>query len=153
MQASVLSERLSKAVHVLISTASHKNSRSCMFEACTTFQKLHSTPVSRSLRQCCIALSMKWWQGSRCLPAWLHSLTSWHLSSGHRSCRSQGMLPLACRACICAASCPAALGTAPATCLTPAASTTFQPLEPACYCCRPHSPARCGRYVSRLPQP
>ena len=94
-----------------------------MYEACTTFQKLHSTPVSRSLRQCCIALSMKWWQGSHYIPAWLHNLTGWHLSSGHCSCRRQGMLPLACRACICAAFCPAALGTAPATCLTPAAST------------------------------
>ena len=126
-----------------------------MDDARTTFQKLHSTPVSRSLRQCCIALSMERWQGSHCLPCCLHSQTSWHLSSGHRSCRRQGMLPLACRACICAASCPAALGTAPTTCLTPAASTMSQWLETACSSCRPHSPARCGRYTSRqrMPQP
>lgn len=151
----MLSERLSKAVLVCIGTASCENSRSHMDDACTTFQKLGSKPVSRGLRQRCIALSMKRWQGSHCLPGWLHSLTSWHLSSGHRSCRSQGMLPLACWASICAASCPAALGTAPASRLTPAASTMFQPLETACSWCRHHTPARCGRYVSRqrLQQP
>lgn len=134
----MLSERLSKAVQICIGTASCKNSRSHMYNACITFEQLHSTPVSRSLRQRYIALSMKRWQGSHCLPGWLHNLTSWHLSSGHCSCRSQGMLPLACRACICAAFCPAALGTAPASCLTPVASTIFGSLETSFLLQTPH---------------